>query len=49
MIYKSSITAEEVNELRRAVSFRRIDEAQINAGLRGSALVVCACQDGRTL
>lgn len=49
MIYKSSITAEEVNELRRAASFRQIDEAQINAGLRGSALVVCACQNGRTL
>lgn len=42
MIYKNTITADEVNELRRAVSFRQLDESQIKAGLNGSALVVSA-------
>ena len=42
MIYKNSITADEVNKLRRAACFRQIDEAQIKAGLSGSALVVTA-------
>ena len=45
MIYKNSITADEVNKLRCAVSFRQIDEAQISAGLSGSALVVSAYED----
>ena len=45
MIYKNSITADEVNKLRRAVCFRRIDEAQIEAGLSGSTLIVSAYED----
>ena len=45
MIYKNSIAADEVNKLRRAVGFRQIDEAQIKAGLSGSALVVSAYED----
>ena len=45
MIYKNNITADEVNKLRCAVSFRQIDEAQISAGLSGSALVVSAYED----
>ena len=46
MIYKNnSITADEVNKLRHAVAFRQIDEAQIKAGLSGSALVVSAYED----
>ena len=32
--------ADEVNKLRRAACFRQIDEAQIKAGLSGSALGV---------
>ena len=49
MIYKNSITADEVNKLRRAVSFRQIDEVQIKAGLSGSALVVSAYEDSHAV
>ena len=42
MIYKNSITADEVNKLRRAACFRQLDEAQIRAGLSGSVLIVSA-------
>ena len=49
MIYKNSITADEVNKLRRAVCFRQIDEAQIEAGLRGSALIVSAYEDSHAV
>lgn len=45
MIYKNSISADEVNKLRRAVCFRQIDEAQIKAGLSGSVLIVSAYED----
>ena len=49
MIYKNSITADEVNKLRRAVCFRQIDEAQIEAGLSGSALIVSAYEDSHAV
>ena len=45
MVYKNSISADEVNKLRRAACFRQIDEAQIRAGLSGSVLIVSAYED----
>ena len=44
--YRNSITPEEVNLLRKAVGFRRIDPEQLSAGLNGSALVVSAYDRG---
>ena len=49
MIYKNSIAPDEVNKLRRAAGFRQIDEAQIKAGLSGSALVVSAYEDDQAV
>ncbi|MDE7304120.1 MAG: GNAT family N-acetyltransferase [Oscillospiraceae bacterium] len=40
--YKNTVSAEEVNLLRKAVGFRQILPEQIRAGLDGSALVVSA-------
>lgn len=42
IIYKDSITADEVNFLRASIGFRQIDPEQIRAGLDGSAITVAA-------
>ena len=42
IIYKNTVSAEEVNCLRKSVGFRQILPEQIRAGLGGSALVVSA-------
>ena len=40
--YKNTVSAEDVNFLRKSVGFRQIPPEQLNAGLDGSALVVSA-------
>lgn len=40
--YKNTLSAEEVNFLRKSVGFRQILPEQLNAGLNGSALIVSA-------
>ena len=42
IVYKNTVSAEEVNFLRKSVGFRQILPEQIGAGLNGSALVVSA-------
>ena len=42
IVYKNTVSAEEVNLLRASVGFRQILPAQINAGLNGSALIAAA-------
>lgn len=42
ILYREGMTAEEVNRLREAIGFRRIAPAQLEAGLRGSSMVLAA-------
>lgn len=42
IIYKNSITADEINFLRASIGFRQILPEQIKAGLDGSAFIVAA-------
>lgn len=45
--YTNTVSAEEVNLLRASVGFRQILSEQLNAGLKGSALIVSAYDKSR--
>lgn len=47
--FRNAITADEVNEIRRAMGWRRNHPEQVQAGLDGSALVVAAYEAGKAV
>lgn len=47
--FKDSITADEINYLRAAIGFRQILPEQIEAGLKGSALIISAYDSGNLI
>lgn len=49
IIYKNTVTPDEVNFLRAAIGFRQILPQQIEAGLDGSALIVAAYDQDRII
>lgn len=49
ILYRESITADEVNFLRASIGFRQIAPAQLSAGLQGSKRVVSAYDGDRVV
>jgi GNAT superfamily N-acetyltransferase len=45
LAYKETITVKEMNQLRKSVGFRQLNEEQLKCSLEGSAMIVSAYDD----
>ena len=49
VVYKNTITADEVNTIRKSMGWRQILPEQLQAGLDGSALITAAYEENKTI